>query len=504
MTTILQRPAADYLRGAFVVPDERGMRIESRNPARPQEVIWSGWSSVGHVDRAVEAAAHALASWADLGQDGRLAYLRRWKEVTTQRADEIATLITREMGKVYAESLAEAKALGAKVDLTLEKASIGRVSEFEVNVSPTRKGVCRFKPHGVMAVIGPFNFPAHLANGHFVPALLLGNTIVFKPSEKTPGVGQIIAQIMDEIGLPPGVFNVVQGAADVARRLVAHPAVDGILFTGSWPVGRRILEANLDSPGRIVALEMGGNNPVVIMPSANLKQAAVECARAAFNTTGQRCTCTRRIIVHRAIADRFISALGRIASNLVVGPGLSKEPVFTGPIVSEAAMNHVLQAQERLVKQGGRIVLQSTRMEGPLAEGWFITPGIVEVDRFTLETDEEIFGPIAQVSVVDSLDEAIRQANATRYGLAASIFSTDRNEWEAFFRGCRAGCINWNNGTAGASSALPFGGLGLSGNHRPAGAFSVDYCAYPIASMLESGADVAIPAGMRWEDAWDA
>ncbi len=498
---ILSHPPGDYVNGSFIRTD--GPALSSHNPANPSETVWNGHVNAEHVNRAVGAARKALPAWHALGRDGRIEFLRKWKEVTTARAEEVARLITLEMGKVYSESLAEAKALGGKVDLTLATPSLQRVTEFEVTVTPTRKGLCRFKPHGVMAVIGPFNFPAHLANGHFIPAMYLGNTIVFKPSEKTPGVGQLIAEMMHEVGLPPGVFNVVQGAAETSRMLVRHPEVDGILFTGSWGVGRSILEANLDSPGRIVALEMGGNNPALVMPSANLKQAVVECARAAFNTTGQRCTCTRRIIVHRDIADRFIAALGKAASNLLIGPGLSKSPVFMGPIVSDAARRSVLQAQAKLVHHGAKVIMESTALDSPdLHGGWFISPGILEADAFTLERDQEIFGPILQVSVVNSLDEAVMQANATRFGLAASIFTSATDEWEQFFAECRAGCINWNNGTAGASSALPFGGLGHSGNHRPAGAFSADYCAYPIASMVESSADVAIPAGMNWNDAW--
>ena len=352
---------------------------------------------------------------------------------------------------------------------------------------------------GVMAVIGPFNFPAHLPNGHFVPALLLGNTVVLKPSEKTPGVGQALAELMHETGLPRGVFNVVQGGPATASRLVGHDGIDGILFTGSWPVGRRILEANLDRPGRIVALEMGGSNPAVVMPSADLKQAVVECVRAGFATSGQRCTCTRRVIVHRAVADRFVPLLCKAASTLLVGPGRASEPVFMGPVVSAAAADAVLRAQERLVASGARILLESSRLDRP---GHFVTPGIAQVERFEPERDEEVFGPLVQLAVVDELDEAIEQANASRYGLAASVFTADDAEWDAFFDRVRAGCINRNTGTAGASSKLPFGGLGHSGNHRPAAAFSVDYCAFPVASMVETSRDVSVPAGMLWDENW--
>lgn len=496
-TTTARLQPRNYINGEWLPID--GDAIASRDPAQPDRVIWSGGPDPAHVNVAVQAAREAMPAWAALSLDERAEFLKRWKDVTGRRAGDLAGLITDEMGKTLAESTFEAKALGSKVDITLDEISLNRVREYEVAVSRSRAGFCRFKPHGVMAVIAPFNFPAHLANGHFVPALLMGNTIVLKPSEKTPGVGQMLAEMMDEVGLPPGVFNVVQGAGDVAAKLVNHEDIDGILFTGSWPVGRKILEANLDRPGRIIALEMGGNNPAVVMNDAPFKQAVVECARAAFATTGQRCTCTRRIIVQSGIAERFVKALTKIASTLIVGSGRSEGPVFMGPLVTEQSAENAIAFQRDLAQQGGRVLLEAAR---PERDGWFVTPGVVQVDRFTRENDREIFGPVAQVSVVDSLDEAIEQSNATQYGLAAAIFTSDDASYERYFREARAGCINRNNGTAGASSKLPFGGLGRSGNHRPAAAFAVDYCAYPIANMVESSADIAVPDGMAWDDAW--
>ncbi|HWB20417.1 MAG TPA: aldehyde dehydrogenase family protein, partial [Phycisphaerales bacterium] len=311
--------------------------------------------------------------------------------------------------------------------------------------------------------------------------------------------GELMDEAIRETGAPAGLFNVVQGGAETAQRLVKHEDVDGILFTGSWPVGRSILEANLDRPGRIVALEMGGNNAAVVMNDAHLKQAVIECVRSAFATTGQRCTCTRRILVQEGIAEKFIAAFCKSASTLQVGPGRSATPVFMGPLVSEGAMKNVLKFQDDLERAGGRVLVRMTRMDGP---GWFVTPGVVEVERFTMEQDCEVFGPLAQVCVVKSLDEAIEQANATEFGLAASIFTASKEAADEFFLRVNSGCINWNTGTAGASSKLPFGGVGKSGNHRPAGAFSADYCAYPVANMVERSADAAVPAGMMWKDDW--
>jgi len=497
MTTTLTQTASDYIGGEFAPID--GDSLRSHNPAAPDEIVWQGKPDPSHVDQAVEAARRALPAWSAAPFEQRAEVLRRWNAVTHKHADRLAGLITDEMGKTLGESKFEASALGAKVDITLGEHSMRRVEEYEVAVGESRAGFCRYKPHGVMSVIGPFNFPAHLPNGHFVPAMLMGNTVVFKPSDKTPAVGQAIAEMMHEAEVPPGVFNVVQGGADIASSLVAHDGIDGILFTGSWPVGRKILEANLDRPGRMIALEMGGNNASVVMPSADLRQAVIECVRASFATTGQRCTCTRRIILHRDIAEEFIAAFCKASSTLLVGPGRSDEPVFMGPLINEQACRTMLEFQSALLRNGGQVRVESTRLDRP---GHFVTPGVVEVDAFHLDRDCEIFGPLVQIAVVDDLYESIRQANATEYGLAASIFTNDDGEFERFFRECRAGCINRNTGTAGASSKLPFGGVGHSGNHRPAGAFSVEYCAYPVANMVETGRDAAVPTGMHWEDDW--
>ncbi len=496
------KPASDYVHGKWHAI--AGESIVSRNPARPDEIVWQGSPQRAHVDEAVLAARRAFPAWATLSLDERASALRQWQEVTKKHAEPLAQMITREMGKTLAESLFEANALASKVDITLKEFSLGRVRDYDVPVSETRSGHCRFKPHGVMAVIGPFNFPAHLANGHFVPALLMGNTIVLKPSEKTPGVGQKIAEMMDEVGLPPGVFNVVHGAGDIAAHLVNHADIDGILFTGSWPVGRRILEANLDRPGRIIALEMGGNNASVVLNDAHLKQAVIENVRASFATTGQRCTCTRRVIVQSGIAEKFISAFCKAASTLLIGPGDSKETIFMGPVAVERAVEDVLNFQANLARRGGRVLLESARMElpAPNEKGYFITPGVVEVDRFTIDQDCEVFGPLVQLCIVETLDEAIEQANATAYGLAAAIFTTNEASYLRFFQEVRSGCINWNTGTAGASSQLPFGGLGRSGNNRPAAAFSVDYCAYPVANMVEHSDNAAVQGGMHWDDGW--
>src|SRR5262245_2484223 len=239
--------------------------MSSYNPARPGEVIWTGVSSVSHASAAVAAARAAFPAWSAWPFEKRAAVLLRFQKLATERVEAIAALIRDEVGKPLWDARSEAQLLSTKVDITLEQggdAPLRRVTGLEASLGGTRTGRTWFRPHGVMAVVGPFNFPVHLPNGHIVPALAMGNAVVFKPSDKAPACGQALAELfheaLDAEGAPPGVFNLVQGAADVASALVSHDDIDGVLFTGSWPVGRRIMAANLDRPGRILALEMGG------------------------------------------------------------------------------------------------------------------------------------------------------------------------------------------------------------------------------------------------------
>ncbi|MFK7760353.1 MAG: aldehyde dehydrogenase family protein [Phycisphaerales bacterium] len=489
-----------------------GDAVVSTMPAHPDRVIWSGSPNVSSVHDAIQSARSALPAWSQTTLEQRIAVLRSFQALAKTHQEELGDLISDETGKAHWESNAEAGLVPGKVDITLEEGEFTgrhRVTDFNFPLNETKNARCLFKPHGVLAVVGPFNFPAHLPNGHIIPALLTGNTIVFKPSDKTPAVGQQIArlyqQALEENNAPAGVFNLVHGAVEESVALCSSDQVDGVLFTGSWAAGRAITKANLDQPGKIIALEMGGNNPAIIMPDADLYQAVVEVTRCAFNTTGQRCTSTRRLIVHESVADKVITAILKSASNLTIGDPRSNDPTFMGPIISEEAREQVFAFERKVVAAGGRLLLESTSL--PNHEGWYVTPSIIEVPKFTTGVDdsgcdEEVFGPLLRITTVKNLDEAIEQANATRYGLSAAIFTADKKSQERFVAECRAGCLNINCGTAGASSKLPFGGLGYSGNHRPAGAFALDYTAYPVASMEETGSACLIPTGMRVERSW--
>ena len=329
-----------------------------------------------------------------------------------------------------------------------------------------------------MAVFGPFNFPGHLPNGHILPALLAGNCVLFKPSEQTPLVGQIYDELWRNTGLAEaGVFQLLQGGRDTGAMLANHRDIDGLLFTGSFEAGVSLNRAVVENPGKIVALEMGGNNPLVVAGVSDVRAAAYWTIQSAFVTAGQRCSCARRLIVVEG-AEPFLDQLIDMSRAIRVGPYTNSPEPFMGPVISQQSAQRVLAAQDNLLKRGAKPLLAMKNLDGRA----LLSPGILDVTGID-RSDVEIFGPLLQVIRVRDLDEAIREANNTRYGLAAALFSDERAMYETFFRKIRAGVVNWNRPTTGASGGLPFGGIGRSGNHRPSGYFAVDYCAYPVASM---------------------
>jgi succinylglutamic semialdehyde dehydrogenase len=352
-----------------------------------------------------------------------------------------------------------------------------------VRASDTTLGraVLRHRAHGVMAVLGPFNFPGHLPNGHIVPALLAGDTVVFKPSEETPLAGELMVEALEAAGFPPGVVNLVQGGRDTGAALLEQE-IDGLLFTGSARAGAVFRKKFAERPDVILALELGGNNPLVVWDTGDPRAAASHIVQSAFVTTGQRCSCARRLIVPAgAEGDAIVEAVATLADRLVIGPWNGETEPFMGPLISVRAAEGALAAAERL---GGEVVREMTPVQGLSAA--FVTPGIVDVTE--VETpDEEIFAPILQVRRAATFDEALIAANATRYGLSAGLISDDPKLWEHFLKRIRAGVVNFNRPTTGAAGTMPFGGLGLSGNHRPSAYYAADYCAYPIASFEADG-----------------
>lgn len=441
---------------------------------------WSGRSaSAEEIDRAFIAARKAFERWADTAVEQRIAHVEAFAEQLRASHEALAETISRETGKPMWESRSEVDTMIAKVPTSIE-AYRDRCTMREIEVQGAA-GCTRYKPHGVVAVFGPFNLPGHLPNGHIVPALLAGNTVVFKPSEQTPGVGEAMMRLWQAAELPPGVVNLVQGGRATGEHLVAHRELDGLFFTGSFTAGRAINRALADQPGKILALEMGGNNPLIVHRIESIDAAAYLTLLSAFITAGQRCTCARRLIVpHGQEGERFLERLVEMTTRVRVGGPHDHPEPFMGPVISPRVAQRLLDAQEALIDRGGRALLAMRRIDG--GEG-MLSPGIIDVTETRGREDEEVFGPLLQVIRVADFDEAVCEANATAYGLAAGLLSDDAALFDRFYRRIRAGVVNWNRQTTGASGKLPFGGVGCSGNHRPSGYFAADYCAYPVASI---------------------
>jgi succinylglutamic semialdehyde dehydrogenase len=465
--------------------------IRSISPADPSDevgrfAVWEG----GALDEAVERARDAFPAWRDAGPGARAAVLRRFAALANERAEELAELIAREVGKALWDARSEASLLAPKVEATLGPGlDLVRTLEGGPGARAT------FHPRGVLAVLGPFNFPAHLPNGHIVPALATGNCIVFKPSDLAPAVGEWLWRTFRDAGLPPGCFELVQGRAETGRALALHPGVDGVLFTGSFAVGRALQEATLDQPGKLLALELGGKNGMIVWRDADLPLALSEAALSIAATTGQRCSSLSRIFVARPLLEEFQDRLAKLLGGLVIGPPL--EPgVFMGPLVSRAAFERVTSWRAQAAAAGGeRVFRGETNRLAP-----FVAPGLVRFEKLDQSHPyqrEEMFGPEAALYAVDDLDQAIAAVNDSDYGLAASVMSADRGVYEHCVGRIRVGVLNWNRGTIGASGRLPFGGGKKSGNDRPAAVTATLYCTTPQSHLEHAGGldPKALPPG---------
>lgn len=488
----LDRPG-DFIAGEFVVPDAPDAELRILSPGDQADVVGVHPVSVAHVDRAVAAARGAFPAWRRTPESERVALIRRYQTAVRAHEDAIAETISREVGKPLWDARTEAKALAGKVELVLGPGADWTKTRFFDELP----GELRYRPHGVMAVIGPFNFPAHLPNGQILPALLLGNTVVFKPSDRTPNAAVWMARCFEEAGFPPGVVNVVQGGVPTAEALTGHDDIDGILFTGSVEVGKKIVAANADRPGRIVALELGGKNATIVLDDADLERTVRQLAFAAYATAGQRCTATSRIYATPGIAGRIVERFAEVARSVPVGYPLDPG-IFMGPLITEAARERLLAAQARARAAGFEAVVDGGVHEVEGRRGWYVRPSVHRAPSATVRVDgythDELFGPDVAVYEVEDLDQAIELANGTRYGLAAAVFTSSRDSFDVAADELRVGVLHWNRSSAGASGKLPFGGVRDSGNHRPAGIHAGLSCAYPQAVLLSPPADAPLPS----------
>ncbi|MDR6713263.1 succinylglutamic semialdehyde dehydrogenase [Pseudomonas hunanensis] len=468
----------------------QGEPLQSLNPVS-QAVLWQGQgAAAGQVEAAVQAARQAFPGWAQLSLDARISVLEAFAEQLKANADELARCIGEETGKPLWESATEVTSMVNKVAISLQSYR-ERTGEKSGPLADAT-AVLRHKPHGVVAVFGPYNFPGHLPNGHIVPALLAGNCVVFKPSELTPKVAELTVKCWIAAGLPPGVLNLVQGARETGVALAANPGIDGLFFTGSSRTGNLLHQQFAGRPDKILALEMGGNNPLVVDEVKDLDAAVYTIIQSAFISAGQRCTCARRLLVPQgAWGDGLLSRLVEVCRSITVGAFDQQPAPFMGSVISLEAAQALLDAQQALLGNGGSALLAMTQPQPGAA---LLTPGILDVTGVADRADEELFGPLLQVIRYHDFDAAIDEANATQYGLAAGLLSDSHARYQYFWLRSRAGIVNWNKQLTGAASSAPFGGIGASGNHRASAYYAADYCAYPVASL--ETASLVLPASL--------
>jgi succinylglutamic semialdehyde dehydrogenase len=465
-------------------------QLISTDPATGEEV-WRG--PIGDSAQEVALARKAFPEWSRQPLAVRVEAVRRFANVVRAHEDELAELISRETGKPFWEARTEVAAVVNKVDISIT-AYAERTPQRKLEAALGNKVAVRHKPHGVLAVLGPYNFPAHLPNGHIVPALIAGNTIVFKPSEKTPATGEMLVRCFHEAGIPEDCVRLLIGGAEQGRALATQVEIDGLLFTGSVGAGMALHKQFADRPNKILALELGGNNPLVIWNPKDLEAAATIAVQSAYLSAGQRCTAARRLIVEDGKHQPLVDAIQQLIDRIIVDHPFADPQPFMGPLIDLGAADHLQDQWLNLMMKGGKPI---KRLDRPFEERPYLTPALIDVTDVSDRPDEEMFGPVLQLIRVNSFDDAIAEANNTRFGLAASLVGGTPTMFDRFWTEVRAGVINWNKPTNGAPSTAPFGGVGLSGNHRPSAFYAADYCAYPVTSAQAQSVRATIGEGLR-------
>lgn len=469
--------AAQFINGQWLAGE--GKPFISLDPAKNQQVWQGEAASAEQVDAAINAARAAQYSWGDLSFERRVEVVKQFAEQLAANKEEFALCIARDTGKALWESRTEVAAMIGKIDISV-RAYEERTGTKE-NPMPQGRAFIRHKPHGVVAVFGPYNFPGHLPNGHIVPALLAGNTLVFKPSELTPMVAEYTVKLWEKAGLPAGVLNLLQGEVDTGKAIASHDGIDGLFFTGSSRTGHYLHQQFSGRPEKILALEMGGNNPLIVQDVSNIDAAVHDIVQSAFISAGQRCTCARKLFLPaNAQGDAILARLIEVTRNIKTGLYDADPQPFIGAMISVAAAKGMRAAQQQLIELGGEVLVELQHLQSDTA---LVSPGIIECSNVKNFPDEEHFGPLLKVFRFNDFDAAIDAANNTSFGLSAGLLSDSQELYQHFYRRIRAGIVNWNRPITGASSAAPFGGIGGSGNHRASAYYAADYCAYPVASV---------------------
>ncbi len=477
----------DYINGRFVLgPENQCIRILS--PADDQDLVSQHRVSMSHVEHACDVARQAWPAWRRKHASERAALLRRYQEKLRSYQSDMVDVLCREIAKPHWEATGEVAAMIAKVDTLLDEGA----QWTQLQHLSDLPGDIRYPPLGVIGILGPFNFPGHLPNGQIVAALALGNTLVFKPSDKAPSMGYWIARCIHEAGFPAGVFSMLQGDSTLAAALLAQPQLDAVLFTGSAEVGHRIAqEQHQRFPSRLVALELGGKNAAIMLEDCHLEHALRHVAFGALATAGQRCTATSRLFVHRTRLDESVERLQSIWQGVRIGHPLD-EGVFMGPLINDQTATRWQQATQKAASQGYQALQSAQRHRVPGYSGHYVKPSLHLAPHSTHAvagyTDDELFAPDLAIYPFDDLEEAVHATNQSHFGLSAAVFTSSREHFEYAADGLRVGVLHWNRGTAGASGRLPFGGIKQSGNHHPAGICVGALCTYAQGVLLDKEA----------------
>jgi len=484
----------DYFNGEFTAPhgitekniNSSDEKILKSCPGDTSHTLWDAQVDYVNINPVIESAIDGHKEWRKTDFNTRINILKKFGEIAASRKEHIAQAIALETGKPLWESLTEAGAIAAKVNVTIND-SLKRIETKTIKeIIPHIDGHIIYKPLGPCLVIGPFNFPCHLANGQILSALLSGNSIIFKPSEKTIYSSQLLIECLHEAGFPKGVINFINGTVKTTQDILKHPGIKGIFFTGSFGVGKKILKAVGTDVSKLVALEMGGKNSSIIHSDANLDHALPELLRACYLSSGQRCTSTSMIIVNRSIEQEFMGRFKELTDRIIYDhPTKFTTTPFMGPLIDKMAKDNYLESIAMGEKNGAEAIIGHQELKMSF-EGHYCNPTIhylKEAKKENQFTQEEIFAPQVCVTPYDNFDHAIELANISDYGLAASVFTSDNDLYKLALRDIEAGIINLNRSTVGASSRLPFGGLKHSGNHHPAAVSMIDATVGTVASL---------------------
>ncbi len=475
----------DYFNGQFSQHKNSQEKILKHCPGDLSHVLWEAGVHYDHVDAVIESAQKGFEVWRKTSFEERVAVLKKYQEAVRARKDEIAMALALEVGKPLWEAKTEAAALDSKVTVTITD-SLERIKQETIKeVMPKIDGHVVYKPLGPCLVIGPFNFPCHLANGQILSALLAGNSIIFKPSEKTIFSAQLMIECFHQAGFPTGVINFINGTGHTSSKLTGDKRIKGIFFTGSKGVGLKILENTHKDISKLVALELGGKNSTIIHHDTNISHALPELLRACFLTSGQRCTSTSMILVHKKIEQEFISQFKAVTERIKVGHPTKAQDPFMGPLIDAHAEKLYFDFTNAGVAEGAEEIIGARKLDVGF-EGYYVSPSIHYAKKPNLQgkfIQEEIFGPNCFFVPYEDIEEAIHIANCTEYGLAASVYTRDQEIYKRCLRDIDAGLINLNRSTVGATARLPFGGVKSSGNHHPAAVSMIDHCVSTVASL---------------------